>query len=414
MTTPLQLIKMRQRFEENGLPDVREPLIQELRRFDGMLKPGMKVAVAVGSRGIANLPQVVGKIVEFVQARGGYCFIVPAMGSHGGATAAGQREVLESYGVTEESVGAPVRSSMEVAELPLGDLETRIFMDRNAFEADGVIVVNRVKPHTDFHGKYESGLVKMCVIGLGKHEGALEIHRRGVYGLRNLIAPAARRILGFGKIIGGVALVENAREETMTVRALGADEIMEEEPLLLDAARNNMPALPVDECDVLIIDRMGKEISGVGIDPNIIGRIGIAEEPDPSSPRIGSIVVCDLTKESHGNALGMGLADVITRRLYSAIDFRATYANVYASSFLDRAKVPVVAESDAEALQYALRSAHVEPSGTARILRIRDTLHLEDFYASPVVAEELSTRSGIQAISPLCPAFDESGRLAAF
>ncbi len=336
------------------------------------------------------------------------------MGSHGGATAEGQSEILKLYGISEATIGAPIRSSMDVVELPRGDLSFGIFMDRHAHESDGVILVNRIKPHTDFHGRYESGLMKMALIGLGKLEGARAVHDFGVYGLRELIGSGAAQVLSTGKILAGIGLVENAFHETLQVEVLKADAIAREEPRLLHLAKRHMPRLPVDAVDVLVVDRMGKDISGVGIDPNITGRIGVSGEHDAAAPRVGAMVVCDLTAETHGNAIGVGLADVITRRLFAKIDYESTYGNVITSSFLERGKIPVVAETDREAFDLALRSCGHVPEGRERIVRILDTLHLEDVYVSSAIVEEISQRHDVEVIGPGADVFDEAGRLTQF
>ena len=410
----LQLAKIRQRFDRTRLADPIAVLREELSRLDDQIRPDSRIAIAAGSRGIGNLAAVVGELCAYVRARGAHPFVVPAMGSHGGATAEGQAEVLRQYGIDEAGIGAPVRSSMEVVELPQGGMPMRIFMDRRAFESDGVILVNRIKPHTDFHGQYESGLMKMALIGLGKLEGARAVHDYGLYGLRELIAPGAGRVLASGKILAGVALVENAYHETRIVRVLPVDEIAAEEPLLLDAARQSMPRLPMDSVDLLIVDRMGKDISGVGIDPNITGRIGVDGMHDAGGVHVTAMVVCDLTEASHGNAIGVGLADVITRRLYEKIDWNATYANVVTSSFLERGKLPIVAASALDAAGTALRSCGRLPERGARILRIRDTLRLEDVYASPAVVEDLAGGERLELVAPPAGMFDDRGELTAF
>lgn len=408
------MIKIRQRFDRSEIDDPGAAVREQLARVEPFVQPGARIAIAVGSRGISNLPAVVKAVSEFVKARGAHPFIVPAMGSHGGATAEGQREVLRLNGASEESMGTPVRATMEVVELPRGSLSHRIFMDRHAYESDGVILINRIKPHTDYHGRYESGLMKMALIGLGKLEGALAIHAFGVHGLRELIGPGARQVLATGKILAGVALVENACHETMIARVLKADEIPDEEPKLLDVAVRNMASLPVEDIDVLVIDRMGKDISGVGIDSNITGRIGVRGQPDAASPRIKAIVVTDLTDVSHGNAIGVGLADVITRRLYDKIDRGDTYRNVITSSFLERGKIPVVAASDREAFEMALRSCGHVPEGQERIIRILDTLRLEEMYVSPAVAEDLRQSPRIDTSGADADLFDGTGALLPF
>jgi hypothetical protein len=302
---------------------------------------------------------------------------------------------------------------MDVVELPRGNLPFRIFMDRHAHESDGAILVNRVKPHTDFHGRYESGLMKMALIGLGKREGARAVHDFGVDGLRELIEPGAVQVLSSGKIIAGIGLVENAFHQTLRVNVLKADEIADAEPRLLDVARRHMPRLPVDALDVLVVDRMGKDISGVGIDPNITGRIGIGHT-HAAAPRVGAMVVCDLTDETHGNAIGVGLADVVTRRLFAKIDYDATWENVITSSFLERGKIPVVAETDRDAFDIALRSCGHVPEGRERIIRIADTLHLQDVYVSSALLAEVSDQAKFEVLEPGPELFDDTGRLTPF
>jgi len=409
----VRLSKIRQRFESNVLADPPGMVREQLAKLDHFIRPGARIAIGVGSRGIDNLVPIVRETAAYIRARGAEPFIVPAMGSHGGATAKGQAEVLASYGVTEHTVHAPVRATMEVVRLDNGNLPIDIFMDRQAHEADGTIVINRIKPHTDFHGRYESGLMKMALIGLGKQHGALSIHRLGVAGLRELIGPGARQVLAAGKILAGIGLVEDAYHKTMAVKVLKADEIADEEPKLLDTARRNMARLPVKAIDVLLVDRMGKDISGVGMDPNITGRIGVNGEHDASAPTVAMMVVCDLTDQSHGNAIGVGLADVITQRLARKIEHTATYANVITSGFLERGKVPVAAASDREAFDVALRSCALS-NGRPRIIRIQDTLHLEDIYVSAAILDDVRGTSEIELIEPDAEMFDGTGTLTGF
>ena len=411
---PLQLLKIRQRFDRTRLEDPSAVLQQQLFRLDGIVRPGARIAIAAGSRGIDHLVPIIKAVSDYVKTRGAHPFIVPAMGSHGGATAEGQAAILKEYGIAEEAIGAPVLSSMDAIELPRGELPLRIFMDRNAYESDGVILVNRIKPHTDYHGSYESGLMKMALIGLGKLDGALAVHQFGLRGLRELIAPGAAQVLGSGKILAGVGLVENAVHQTLHIRVLVADEIAREEPLLLEIARRNMPRLPIDEVDVLVIDRMGKNISGVGIDPNVTGRIGVNGERDAAGPRVAAMMVCDLTDQSHGNAIGVGLADVITRRLHSKIDAEATYANVITSGFLERGKIPIVADNPQAAFEIAIRSSGRASESGVRILRILDTLNVEELYVSPAVVDEVSNGRNVDVIAGASDLFDEKGDLTAF
>jgi len=409
-----RLHKIRQRFDRTRLDDPTSALGSQLAALHDLIRPGARIALAAGSRGIDTLAHIFRVTSDFVKERGAHPFIVPAMGSHGGATAEGQEAILRSYGISEATVGAPVRSSMDVVELPQGDSPIRLFMDRHVYESDGAILVNRIKPHTDFHGRYESGLMKMALIGLGKLEGARAVHDFGIYGLRELIEPGATRVLATGKILAGIGLVENAFHQTLHIEMLKAEEIAREEPRLLALAKRHMPSLPVSRIDVLVVDRMGKNISGVGIDPNITGRIGVAGQHDDSAPHVSAMVVCDLTSETHGNAIGVGLADVITRRLFAKIDYTSTYANVITSSFLERGKIPVVAETDREAFAMALRTCGHVPDGRERIVRILDTLHLEDVYVSAPLLSELSGRDSIEALNSGSELFTHNGDLTPF
>jgi hypothetical protein len=409
----VQLTLIRQEFEDEKLDNVVMYLEQELEDIGLELGPGASVAIAVGSRGIAKLRDIVRSTVKWVLSQGWKPIIVPAMGSHGGATPEGQQAILEHYGITEANVGAPILSSLEVVELPSEGLTNKVYMDKHAYEADGVIVINRIKPHTDFHGKFESGLMKMCAIGLGKHKQALEIHRFGISGLKQMIVPTARQVIKHGRVMLGIGIVENANEEPAIIKVLRPHEFEKEEPELLAQAKRLMPKLPIDQMDLLIIDEFGKDISGVGLDPNIIGRIGIRGEPEAEKPQISSILLTDLTEGSHGNALGMGLADVVTKRVYEKIDFQATYENAVTSSFLQRAKVPIVAATDGEGIGYALRAASRSPE-TAKIVRIKNTLKLKELYVSDVVLSELKLQPGIEITDRRIPLVQEDGCLPPF
>jgi hypothetical protein len=408
------LLWLRQEFPRPRVADVAAELQAQLAGSGVSLKRGGRYAVAVGSRGIANLPVLVRGIVAWVRAQGGEPVLVPAMGSHGGATAAGQEEVLASYGITAAGVGAPVRSSMDVVELPREGLELATYMDRQAYEADGTILVNRVKPHTDYHGPYESGLVKMLVIGLGKHEQALAVHRRQTRSMIELLPQVAHNVLRHGNVQLGVAVVENAYDETMLIRALRPEQIMETEPALLRTATENMPSLPVDECDVLVVDEIGKNISGVGLDSNITGRIGVYDFPDPDRPRIRIIYMRDLTEHSHGNAIGVGLGDIMSRHLYEKMDLGVTYENLITNTFLDRGKLPIIAENDRDALAIAWRACGSPPPERFRLLRIVNTLHLEYLQATPRAVEQIRKSARCAAIGPVGEWFEATGGLRTF
>jgi len=411
------LIRVRQRFAGGAIGDVEaaEAAVRsELAACGVAIRAGSRIAIAVGSRGIAHIAPMVRQVVAWVRSQGAEPFIVPAMGSHGGGTSAGQREVLASYGIVEAYVGAPILSSMDVVSLPQGDLPIPLFFDKHAHAADGTILINRIKPHTSFHGPYESGLMKMITIGLGKHAQATAIHGLGVHGLRKIMPEAAKRILAQSNILLGLAVVENAYDETLSVCAVRAASIPEEEPALLELARGHMPRLPVDDVDILVVDEMGKDISGVGMDTNVIGRLRVRGQPEPDRPNIAVIIARDLTQASHGNAVGVGLADIVTRRLFAKIDFKATYANIITSTFLERGKVPLVADTDRQAIDIALRACGSLDPANVRLIRIRDTLHLDELLVSPAVLREIEHRADIDAVGPCAEAFGGGDDLGPF
>lgn len=408
------LVKVRQQFCASRLEDVRAELQSQLEVCGVGIRPGARIAVAVGSRGIANLAAMVRQVVAWVKSHQAVPFVVPAMGSHGGATAEGQQRVLEGYGIIESAVGAPIVSSMQTVSLPQGDAEVPVYFDAAAHGADGTILINRIKPHTSFHGRYESGLMKMIAVGLGKHAQALAIHKLGVCGLREVMPQVATEALRHGNILLGIAVVENAYDETMLVRAIPAARIAAEEPALLETARAQMPKLPVADIDLLIVEEMGKNISGLGMDTNVIGRLKIPGQPEPESPHIRVIYARDLTAETHGNAVGMGLADIVTRRLFEKIDFAATYENASTSTFLERAKVPMIADTDRHAMAWTLRACgHPNPAGL-RIVRIRNTLRLDLLEVSPAVLGEVNGSEHMEVLGPPGSLLDSSGEMAPF
>jgi hypothetical protein len=406
--------RVRVRLDEPSLADVAGQTDRTLAECGVVLQPGSEVAIAVGSRGIGNLVVVVARVVHWVRQQGAVAFLVPAMGSHGGGTASGQRGVLEGYGLTFADIGVEIRSSMDVVPLSGSGLPVPVHTDALAAAAAGTIVVNRIKPHTDFRGRYESGLMKMIAIGLGKQVQAEAIHAHGTRGLREMMPVVAEHALANGNVVLGVAIVENALDETMIVQAVPAADIPTVEPALLSLAVQHAPRLPVDQLDVLLIDRMGKDISGAGMDTNVIGRVMIAGEPDPPLPRIAMIACHSLTVPSHGNACGMGLADVVTRRLADSIDHDVTRTNIVTSGFLLRGKLPVVADDDRHAWELCLRGAGVVDPGTVRAARIVDTLHCAELWVSDAVLAELECRDDIEVIERSVRLHDDAGALRPF
>ncbi|GAW93788.1 lactate racemase domain-containing protein [Calderihabitans maritimus] len=408
-----RVVKIKQRFDTPKLDDVEGRVEAEIAKVRDRIRPAARIAVAVGSRGIRNLQKIVATVVNKIKEAGGEPFIIPAMGSHGGATVEGQKEVLASYGITEDALGVPVVSNMATVQIGETARGIPVFFDRVAAEADGIVVINRVKPHTDFHGRVESGLLKMLAIGLGKQKGAEMIHSYGIAGLRELIPQAANVILKKMPVLFGLAILENAEDDTADIVALRAEEIEAQEPVLLERARLLMPRLPVQRLDVLVVEEMGKNISGVGLDPNITGRIGIRQQRDAEAPIISRVVVLDLTEESHGNALGMGLADVITRRFRNKVDLSTTYANVITSGFLERGFIPLVMPSDQEAIDLALRTCgrRVEPA-TARLMLIKNTLELGELYVSTALLPEVEQNPQVEILEgPVPLIFNEDGEL---
>jgi hypothetical protein len=382
-----KMYKVHQRFDAPVLKDIEATVEKEFSalQLQEKVKPGQRIAVTAGSRGITNIPRILATVVAEIKKLGAEPFIVPAMGSHGGATAEGQKEVLRSLGITEETMGCPIVSSMEVEVLGNTDFGANVYIDKNAFGADGIVVVNRIKPHTGFRAANESGLLKMMAVGLGKHKGCVEVHK---YGLGKMVLAAGRIFLEKAPIVCGIGIVENVYEETAIIKGFLPKEMKKGEAELLELAKSYLPRLPFDDIDVLIVEEMGKNISGTGMDVNVLGRMMKLGEPEPDRPRIKRIVVLDLTEESHGNALGMGLADVITQRFYEKINFAATYENVISAAVLERGRMPVFRPTDEEAVQVALASlGNIEPEA-ARIVRIKNTLELAHLSISEAMVAE--------------------------
>lgn len=404
--TPLQRHREVERLENPAA----ELSSQLEKLWEGQDLSGRRIAIATGSRGIADRVDLVRATAEKLKEKGARPFVLNAMGSHGGATAEGQRALLASLGYTEQSVGCPIECSMEVVELEEGD--DGPVVDRLALESDGVVVINRVKPHTSFSGPHESGLVKMLVVGLGKAEGARRIHRYGPNGLRDKLGSWASVLLEKISVVGAIGVVENALDQIMKVEVSDGGGVMELDARLLNLARPQLPGLPISETDVLILDQMGKDISGTGMDTNVIGRLLIHGQEEPADPRIGRIIVHDLTEASGGNATGVGLADVIGPQLAKKYNREVTQKNVLTTGFIQRAKLPYVASSDQEALEIALSSLHGVSAPT--ILRIRDTLHPDTIWVHGPLLKSLVQRDDIEVLGEPQGIFSADGELAPF
>ncbi|MFB3920171.1 MAG: lactate racemase domain-containing protein [Terriglobia bacterium] len=404
---------------ERTAPTVQalENLDEEIRQsLSGLNLPaqnlrGKQIAVAVGSRGIANLQQMVRAVCGWLKAQGANPFIFPAMGSHGGATAEGQLKILAEYGVTSDLIGAEVRSSMATVSLGKSPEGFQVFMDRQAWESDGVVVINRVKPHTDFSGKTESGLLKMMAVGMGKEEGARETHYWGwKHGFAQVIRAMSAIVLASRKILCGLAVAENEMHQTCALRAARPDHIVSMEEELLMFARPLLPRLPFSRLHLLIVDELGKNISGTGMDTNVIGR-GFEMYP-VEGPHIGMIYVRDLTPESGGNAVGMGLADVIHDRFYQKIDFQKTYLNSRVSLNPAPSKLPMHLPSDRDAIGLALGHLGRPDPAEQRVVWIRNTLSLNRLAVSAPLAEEASRLAGwCMESDARTPQFDSAGNL---
>ena len=412
-----RVVKVRQRFPRPRVGDVEAKLREGVGRDEiaSRVRPGMEIALTAGSRGIAGINVILRSLVAILKEMGAKPFVVPAMGSHGGATAEGQVEILASLGVTEEFCGAPIRSSMDVVELGETARGTPVYMDRISYESDGVVVVNRIKAHTDFRGPFESGLLKMASIGLGKHKQALALHGYGVEGIRDFMVEVGREVIDSGKVLFGVASVENAYDEPAYLEAIPPGDIPRREEELLAEYKKLMPELPVGEIDVLFVDALGKNYSGTGMDTNVIGRFRIPGVEEPGRPEVKYVVVGDVSEESHGNALGVGLADLTTRRLFEKLDLGAMNANVLTSTFLERAKIPMIVENDREALSAAVRCNWGVPPGETRFARIPNTLHLEHLYVSENLVDEVLENVDAEVLSdPEELRFDTDGNLEEF
>lgn len=371
------MIKIRQKFSLPKINNVYDEILKDFndKNTNSRIKPGMTVAIGCGSRGIANISEATKAVVDFLLKCGAKPFIFPAMGSHGGATADGQVKVLADYGISEDSMGCPIKSSMEVVELSKLDTGMPIYIDKYASEADGIVVISRIKPHTNFRAPIESGIVKMLTIGMGKIAGATELHSYGMDTFIDLLPKACAEIISKKNILFGVGLVENAADETAIAEIVHAENIFSREIELQKIAKNYMPRLLFDEIDVLVIDQIGKNISGAGMDPNITGRNSGGVKWDVK-PDVKKIVVLGLTPETHGNATGIGMADVITYEVYKDLDISKTYANVITSTYLDGAAIPVIMNTSEEAIKLAAKTVNRVKVKDLKIVRIKNTLEL--------------------------------------
>ena len=418
MTYP-EMFRLRQILDAPRCDDVYATVRSEIDKLDpaAKIKAGQSVAVAAGSRGVANIDTIVKATVDAVKDLGATPYIVPAMGSHGGGTAEGQAAVLDGYGINEQTIGCPIRSSMEVVQIGTSDFGMPIYFDKNASEADHVIVVNRIKPHTGFAGEIESGLMKMMLIGLGKHKGAAIYHRAIIHHSFDTIVRLVGRVVREEiPIAFGVATLENGYDETAEIHAIDAPDFEDVEKVLQAKSKAYCPKLPFEDVDLLIIDEMGKDISGAGMDTNVIGRKRNDRKAiDGDTPRVLRIFVRDLTETTHGNATGIGLAEFTTKRLVDKIDFHATYTNVITGQHVSAGAVPLHFETDREVLDVALESIGLIDVPDARVLWIKNTLDLGEVEASAAYLAQLEGRDDLELIvGPRTLQTQEDGNLPSF
>jgi len=400
------MIRVRQKFSQQRIADVESTIIAQIRALAPTLpiRPGQSVALACTSRGLADYASIVKGVVAGLKEIRLKPFIIPAMGSHGAATVSGQKKVLETLGIKESIVGAPIRSNMEV--VTIGEIRqgVPVNIDRLAFEADHIVPINRIKEHNGFEADIQSGLMKIMVIGLGKTEGAKRYHQAMVsYGYHNVILESARTVLEKSKILFGVGSIENAYHQVADVGVFKKEEIEDREKAFLAKYKSIKAGLPFDFAHVLMIEEVGKEISGRGFDTKVAGRIGSHLSPDPEKPDIKRIMVSDLTDLTNGNATGLGPADAITRRLYNKIDHNTTTINYLVGAQLEIAKTPLILENDRDALTACMMTVGLIPYAEQKIMRVKNTLYLDEVDISQAYASELADRNDLEIIKPARP-----------
>ncbi len=406
------MVEVEQHFPRKRVLDIEQTIRFEMEKIDGTALAGKRIAITAGSREIAELVDILHGIGVLLQSWGAQPFTVPAMGSHGGATAPGQVQILEGVGITEESIGMPILSSMATVEVARFEDGTPLYCDRLAFEADGIVICNKIKPHADFKGDYESGLIKMLTIGLAKHKGATALHAHGFDRFHEVLPNAARLMLDKLPVVFGVAILENSFHELMAVEIIPPTKIMAREKELLVEAKHNIARLLLPVIDLLIIDEIGKNISGEGMDPNVTGRPGSGLTEGFESPAIQKIVVLDVTDVSQGNGVGIGMADITTMPCVNKLDFNAMYTNAVTATILDPAKIPLAMNNDREALALALRTCNRVTPQTARIVRIKNTMNLNRIMVSEACLPAVEANERLSIIStPQALSFDSSNRL---
>lgn len=398
------MMRIRQTFDDTALDDIPGEITGQLAnlKLESSVKKGQTVAVACSSRGLANYGIIVKAVVSFLKQLKLDPFLIPAMGSHGAATAAGQKRVLEHLGIDEEDVAAPIRSSLEIVQIGETENHIPVYLDKLASEADHIVLINRIKKHTEFEHEFESGLLKMMAIGLGKQEGAATYHEAMLtYGYPGVILAVARKVMQDANLLFGVGTVENGYGQTARIGVGLKENIEEMEKELLTSAKAYAPSLPFDEADIILIDEMGKEISGTGFDTKVVGRIGLPlVTPEPERPKIKRIVVSDLTEGSEGNAVGVGIADIITQRLLDKIDMDALNMNTITGVCPEMGKIPLTVKNDYEAIEIAIKCVGLIPREKLKIMRIKNTALLSEVEISEAYEDEISKRDDLEVLSP--------------
>ena len=411
-----KLVPIHQEFPDRSLPDVVAAVRQQMddAPWAARVSRGSRIAVGVGSRGIRNMDTIARAVIDFWKSRGAEPFIVPVMGSHGAATAQGQADVLAHYGIDQASMGAPVESSLEVVQVGTTPEGIAVSMDRRAFESDGIMLCGRVKWHTDFEGSLESGIHKMMAIGLGKWEGAKRYHSWALrIGMERVIRSVGATMLQTGKMLGGLAILEDAHHNTAAVRALGADGMVQQEEELLRLVKSWKPNIPVNEVDLLVLDEIGKDISGAGMDTKVVNRSG---DRGPNVwngvPTVHRIFIRDLSGNTYGNAIGMGMADVVHDRLVDQVDFRATWVNALTASATSPGFTPLHYPTDLECLERVLPTCGKLDTGECTLVWIRNTLELGHLLVSENLLPELDANPSIRVLGPSAEIpFDSSGNI---
>ena len=409
-----KMVRIREKYEEDKIEDVKAHLINELDKIeiDKAALKGKSIAITVGSRGIPDLPLMIKTLCDKLKEWGAEPFIIPAMGSHGGGTLEGNLEVINGYGITEEAIGVPIKATMDVVLVGQIDdaVKTPVYCDKYAAEADGIIIFNKVKPHTDFKGYVESGLCKMITIGIAKHKGCSWFHMQGFDTFGERIPLVAKEFLSKMNVVMGIGVVQNAFDEISEIMAFPKDRIIEGDHMMLEIAKRRLPRMKFDNIDVLIVDRIGKNISGEGADPNVTGRGFMPGFEDDFHCK--KLFIRGLTEQSHHNACGLGLADITTRRCLNSVDWASTWVNLSTNTMIDGGKIPVYQNNDFEALRLAIRTCTKTDFSKARVARIRDTLTLTEIEISESLIDDVKDRDDVEILTePYELKFDEDGYL---